>query len=84
MWAHADADKIELTGVADSTIAYAWGDKTLAVHSCKCCGCTTHWTSLDPEVNPRGAVNCRVVDTADIIDLRIRDFDGADSWEYLS
>lgn len=59
------------------------GARTLAFHSCKTCGCTTHWTSLDPATNDRMAVNCAMADPHLIADLRIRTFDGAESWTYM-
>ncbi len=64
-----------------STIAYSWGDKGIAFHSCKTCGCTTHWAGL---VNARMAVNLGLADDPrNIADLPLRHFDGAESWEFL-
>ena len=83
LWAHADAGRITLSHEPDATIAYVQGDKTLALHTCRTCGCTTHWTSLDQTEPVRMAVNCTMAEPADIRDLRVRNFDGADRWEYL-
>lgn len=83
LWAHAERGRITLTGAADATLAYAWGDRTLAFHTCKTCGCTTHWEPLDSQPTSRMAVNCRMSDPADIAGLRVRHFDGADSWSFL-
>jgi hypothetical protein len=66
-----------------ATIAYIHGDKTLAMHSCKTCGCTTHWTSLDSGESARMAVNFRMCEPDEISSIRVRKFDGAESWEYL-
>ena len=66
-----------------ATLGYSWGDKSLAFHTCRTCGCTTHWEPLDPSPQSRMAVNCRMSDPAAIAGLRIRNFDGADSWKYL-
>jgi hypothetical protein len=54
--------------------------KSLAFHSCRTCGCTTHW---EGQRDSRMAVNCRMADPAAIAALRIRRFDGADSWAFL-
>jgi hypothetical protein len=83
LWAYADASEVRLLCAPDATIGYAWGDKTLAFHSCRTCGCTTHWQSLQPDRSTRMGVNRRMADPAAIAGLRIRRFDGADSWTYL-
>jgi len=83
LWAHAPASNISVTYAPGSVIRYVWGDKTLAFISCATCGATTHWESLRSTPQSRMAVNCNMCDPADIADLRIRTFDGADTWEYL-
>jgi hypothetical protein len=54
----------------------------LAFHRCKACGCVTHWQSLDGSKD-RMAVNARMIDGLDWGKIRIRLFDGADTWTYL-
>ena len=83
LWAHADASDVRLNAAPGATIAYSWGDHCLAFHSCRTCGCTTHWSSLDDAHPDRMAVNCRLADPSDIAALQVRRFDGADSWTYL-
>ena len=67
---------------AGSTQPYVWGDKMLALHRCRTCGVTTHWQSLDG-AQERMAINARLVDGLDWQVMRIRQFDGADTWKYL-
>jgi hypothetical protein len=67
----------------DATIAYVHGDRTLAMHTCRTCGCTTHWIALDSDESSRMAVNFRMCDPDDISDIAVRQFDGADTWQYL-
>lgn len=83
LWAHAEASDVTLTRSEDATVGYAWGDRTLEFHTCRTCGCTTHWESLDPEVSTRMAVNCRLADPQTVARLRVRHIDGADTWRYL-
>jgi len=87
LWAYADASEVRLYCGPHATIGYAWGDKTLAFHSCRTCGCITHWEPLrgnrQPDRSTRMAVNCRLADPQVVAPLRIRHFDGADSWIYL-
>jgi hypothetical protein len=83
LWAYGTVDQIKLTYDPDAVIRYIWGDKMLATISCKVCGCTTHWESLDPENRPRMGVNAAMADPASIAGIRIRRFDGAESWTFL-
>ncbi|WP_417468140.1 GFA family protein [Maricaulis sp.] len=83
VWAHADASQIVLDYPAESVVRYLHGDRTLAFVSCKACGCTTHWEAVDPEAGGRMAVNVNMAAPAAIAGLRIRHFDGAESWEFL-
>lgn len=82
-WAHSEIQNIRLHYQEGSTVAYSRGDKTLAVHSCNHCGCTTHWENLMPEKYNRMAVNFRMCADEDLSQFRIRQFDGADTWEFL-
>ena len=60
---------------------YIQGDRTLAVHHCATCGCITHWASLTGA--DRMAVNARLMEERDIEGVRVRRFDGAETWTYL-
>ena len=46
------------------------------------CGVTTHWQSLDGS-RDRMAINARLIDGLNWDVMRIRQFDGADTWTYL-
>jgi hypothetical protein len=79
-WAYSDKVLIRLNAPEGTTIAYTWGDKMLAFYSCKTCGCTTHWASLTDD---KIAVNCRLCPPDQTKGIRIRHFDGADTWQFL-
>ena len=71
----------------DAVHRYVQGDRTLAMVSCKTCGCTTHWEP-EPRRSPlpqdvRMAVNAAMADPDKIAPFRIRTFDGAESWTFL-
>jgi hypothetical protein len=83
LWAHADVEEIQVVHDPEATIRYVWGDRLLAYHTCRTCGCTTHWENLGRDGSSRMAVNCRMSDPARISSIRVRCFDGADSWTYL-
>ena len=63
--------------------AYSWGERTIEFYHCNNCGCLTHYESVEKTADSRVAVNARMMSQADVEDMRIRTFDGADSWKYL-
>ena len=81
IWLHGPPAILTISAPPNSTIAYAWGDRNLDFHSCKTCGCTTHWSlKEDPS---RQAVNMRLADPQVWQTLPLRHFDGAESWDFL-
>ena len=84
LWAYAPKNQIKLNMPTDGMIRYVQGDKMLATCSCKTCGCTTHWEPIqDTADDARMAVNMRMADPKDIEGVRIRRFDGFDTWTFL-
>ena len=83
LWAHIDCENVTIECAEDATLAYVQGDRLLAVHTCKSCGCTTHWETLFPDTSPTMAVNFRMCATDEQSKYEIRKFDGADSWAFL-
>jgi hypothetical protein len=76
-WAYAPADEIELSYEPGEVVRYIWGDRMIAIISCKTCGCTTHWESIDPEDRSRMGVNFAMVDPQILAAIPVRDHDGA-------
>lgn len=68
--------------VAGSTSTYQWGDKTIQFHHCTTCGCTTHWSPLDPAGEWMG-INARLMAPDVVAAARIKRLDGADTWKFL-
>lgn len=79
LWSYYSPKLVTITG---PTATYRSGDKTLDLHHCATCGCTTHWTSIDP-TRDRMGVNIRMMDPAIVAAARIRRLDGADTWQFL-
>lgn len=82
LWAYYKPSEVVFARGREKTIPYIQGDKTLSTHHCPTCGCTTHWQGLDPKLD-RMAVNARLFPRRDIEKIRIRRFDGADTWQFL-
>lgn len=83
LWLHCDRREVQLEAADDATATYERGEKVLAFHSCRTCGCITHWSSTVADHPNDMAVNGRLLEAADLAGMRIRRFDGADTWRYL-
>ena len=62
---------------------YIWGDRVIEFYFCNRCGCLTRYESIEKLEESRIAVNARMIDPTAIAGLRIRTFDGAETWKYL-
>ncbi len=82
LWGHVPIETVTITAEEGSTTSYVREPKTLAIKTCKNCGCTTHWESLEADGKVMG-VNTRMCEPDDIKDFRIRRFDGLDKWEFI-
>ena len=80
-WAYYSPTEVTLPK-AGATQPYVWGDRMLAFHRCKSCGVTTHWQSLDGSKD-RMAINARTMADLDWDKIKVRQFDGAATWEYV-
>ena len=82
LWAYFAPREVKVTAKPGATHPYVWGDRMLAFHRCRSCGVTTHWQSLDG-TQERMGINGRIIEGLDWETIRIRPFDGADTWKYL-
>ncbi len=73
LWHHCSP---ELVTVEGEGAAYRQGDCMLDTWHCLTCGCTTHWTPVDPAY-PRMAVNLRMFEPVLWEPLPRRLIDGA-------
>jgi len=73
LWHYCHPDKVTVVGEG---VAYRQGDCSLDLWHCQTCGCTTHWTAVDPAY-PRMGINLRMFDPALWQDLPRRLIDGA-------
>jgi hypothetical protein len=81
LWAYYNPADVRVTG---ATATYCWGDKTLDLHRCATCGCTTHWYPKPHIDQNRMGINVRLLAPEILAAARIRRLDGAsDSWKYL-
>ena len=87
-WAYCTRKTASVFCEPEAVRAYRWGKETLEFFFCKRCGCLTHYERVAKvgDTKPddsRIAVNARMLPREDIADVRVRTFDGADTWKYL-
>jgi hypothetical protein len=83
LWAYGTRQTITVKAHADKLRYYCWGDKCIEFYHCQRCGCLTHYESVEKSRDSRVAVNARMLPPDHIQALKIRRFDGADSWQFL-
>ena len=83
LWAYYEFGTVRITGHPENTQQYIQGDRTLSTVRCATCGCVTHWEPVPPEPGKHHGVNLRNFDPKVLASVRIRRFDGADTWTFL-
>ena len=73
LWHYCRPDQVSVEG---EEVAYRQGDCSLDTWHCPTCGCSTHWTAVDPN-HDRMGVNLRMFEPALWQDLPRRFIDGA-------
>jgi len=82
-WVYYEWGTVKIEGHPESTEGYIQGDRTLNSIRCRHCGVTTHWEPLPPQPGARHGVNLGNFDPSLIASVRVRRFDGADTWKFL-
>jgi hypothetical protein len=83
LWVYYEFGSVRIEGHPQQTQDYIHGDRTLRTVRCATCGCTTHWEPLDPKPGAKHGVNLRNFAPEVVDSVRVRRFDGADSWTFL-
>ena len=83
LYAYYTRAEARLVAGHDAVSAYVWGDRMIEFYSCRTCGCSTHYEGTDKNPDSRFAINARCFEPEDLAKLRVRRFDGADTWKYL-
>ena len=83
LWAYYTRAHARLVAGLHAVAAYSWNDRVIEFYHCSRCGCSTHYESADKNADSRFAINARCFAPEDLAPLKIRHFDGADTWKYL-
>ena len=82
LWAYYEPAQVRLIAKEGTLEAYLWGEKSIAFHRCRNCGCVTHWAPVEQPADRMG-VNARLMAREVLATARVRRLDGADTWKYL-
>ncbi|SHI19580.1 GFA family protein [Ferrimonas marina] len=82
LWGYFTYSSLEIDG-QEHLQTYVWGDRQIAFCHCRHCGCVTHYRPEPDCPDGRAAVNFQMAESAQVADIPVRRFDGADSWRYL-
>ena len=83
VWAYFELGTVSIEGHPEHTVDYIQGDKTLRTIRCRTCGVVTHWEPLPAQAGARHGVNLNNFGPELLESLRVRRFDGADTWTFL-
>ena len=82
-WAYYSYRTVRFLGSSGATEVYVHGDRTLAFHRCRRCGCVSHHQRIEVPGEGRVGVNTRLMEPEAVAGVRVRLLDGASSWKYL-
>jgi len=83
VWGYFKESDVDVSVDEYGISSYSYGDKLINFNYCNRCGCITHYTSTKPTTNTTLAVNYRMFDAHVLKQVKIKVFDGADTWQYL-
>lgn len=82
-WAYCTRSTASVSCDPDAISMYCWSDKSLEFYHCNTCGCLTHYESVEKFDDSRIAINARMMLRKDLEGVKIRTFDGAETWKYV-
>lgn len=82
-WVYFEFGSVKVEADQNATAEYICGDRTMRTIFCKRCGCVTHWEPLQPTPGCKQGVHLGNFDPKLIASVRVRRFDGADTWKFI-
>ena len=82
-WVYFEFGSVKIEAAPEALVGYIQGDRTLRSMHCRTCGCVTHWEPLNPVPGAKQGVNLGNFDPRLIAAVRVRRFDGADTWKFI-
>jgi hypothetical protein len=83
LWGHFTRATASVNYKKESVKAYLWNDRVIEFYHCNTCGCLTHYEGVEKTSNERLSINFRMFPPVDFAGVKVRTFDGADTWKFL-
>jgi hypothetical protein len=83
LWGYYQPSEVSVSSKTAPIKSYQWGDGYIDFHHCSLCGCITHYTSTPLSPIQKIAINFRMDDPQQLMNIPERRFDGAHSWTYI-
>jgi hypothetical protein len=80
-WLYFIRKDVTIVAAPEAIGIYIWGDRMLNFCHCKTCGCLTHYEDVERTPESRVALNGNMLPPGSIEGLRVRRFDGADTYK---
>jgi len=81
VWSYPAAGTVKIVSGPEATEVYLWGDRWLAFHRCKECGCVMYMEAVEENPPYIYGINARMIPTLDPKSVRLRQKDnGHTGW----
>jgi hypothetical protein len=82
-WVYYERKDVTFLCQPDAFSTYIRGDRMIEFCFCKNCGCLTHYEDVEKDPGSRVALNFNMLPPEQVPELKIRKFDGANSWKVI-
>ena len=82
-WLYFTRSDVTIDAQQDAIECYTWGDRMLNFCRCRTCGCMTHYEDVERTPGSRVALNGNMLPPGALDGLRVRNFDGADTFRAI-
>lgn len=82
--AYFPKSKVQTNFNEDDIIKYSRDEKNIEFILCKTCGCFSHWRPLNDQTIENMGFNARLFQDINLSQVKVRLFDGAETWKFLN
>ncbi len=82
-WLYFKRGEVSIVAKETAVGVYIWGDRMIKFCHCKTCGCLTHYEDVEQTPDSRVALNGNMLPPELLANLRVRKFDGADTFKEI-
>ena len=82
-WVYYEFGTVRIDGHPEATAEYIQSGGSMRTIHCRSCGCVTHWEPLVPTEGAKHGVNLGNFEPTLIASVKVRKFDGANTWKFF-